>query len=136
MRRLPALTLVALTLGACSSGPTTGETAARPLASAPAVTNAEVPGSEPAARGLAFAQTHCSVCHAVAAGQISPNPEAPPFEAVANTPGLSLATLTPWLHNSHNFPEKMNFAIDPDQIDDLAAYMITLQKSDYSPPTQ
>ena len=29
----------------------------------------------------------------------------------------------------------MNFAIDPDQIDDLAAYMMTLKRHDYAPST-
>jgi len=28
----------------------------------------------------------------------------------------------------------MNFAIDPDQIDDIAAYMMTLKRHDYAPP--
>ena len=85
-------------------------------------------------RGLAFARQHCSGCHAVGAGQSSPNVEAPTFETVVNTPGLAAATIKPWLRDSHNFPAMMNFTIDPDQIDDLAAYMMTLQRGDYVPP--
>ncbi|WP_257541473.1 hypothetical protein [Sphingobium sp. CFD-1] len=45
-------------------------------------------------------------------------------------------SLKPWLRDSHNFPAMMNFAIDPEQIDDLAAYMTTLQRRDYTPPIQ
>jgi mono/diheme cytochrome c family protein len=83
---------------------------------------------------LAFAQAHCSGCHAVAKGQISPNPEAPSFEAVVNAPDVTSATLAPWLRDSHNFPQMMRFSIAPDQIDDLAAYMLTLQNPDFHPP--
>lgn len=85
--------------------------------------------------GLAFAQKHCSACHAIGTG-ISPKPEAPSFETIINTPGLTARTLTPWLRNSHNFPEVMNFEIAPEQIDMLAAYMLTLKNADYRPPIQ
>src|SRR3546814_1024104 len=61
-------------------------------------------------QGLAFSQEHCSACHAIDTG-ISPKPEAPSFEAIINTPGLTARTLNPWLRNSHNFPEIMNFEI-------------------------
>lgn len=87
----------------------------------------------PSARGLAFAQAHCSTCHAVETGS-SPRPEAPTFAAIINTPELTADTLRPWLGNSHNFPEMMNFAIAPEQIDDLAAYMLTLKDPAYKPP--
>src|SRR3546814_9512741 len=69
-------------------------------------------------QGLAFSQEHCSACHAIDTG-ISPKPEAPSFEAIINTPGLTARTLNPWLRNSHNFPEIMNFEIAPEQIDTL-----------------
>jgi len=87
----------------------------------------------PAARGLAFAQANCAVCHAVQTGT-SPNAEAPAFAQVINTPGLTADTLRPWLRDSHNFPEVMNFAIAPEQIDDLAAYLMTLKDPAYRPP--
>jgi mono/diheme cytochrome c family protein len=102
----------------------------------PASANAEAAESERSTRGLAFVQARCSGCHAVTPGRSSPNPEAPSFETVVSTPGLTAATLKPWLRDSHNFPAMMNFAIAPDQIDDLAAYMITLQHHDYKPPIQ
>lgn len=93
------------------------------------------PADTAAARGLAFARAHCSACHTVNAG-ISPKPEAPSFETVVNSPGLTSATLKPWLRDSHNYPEVMKFAIEPAQIDDLAAYMLTLKNPGYRPPIQ
>ncbi|MFT4026820.1 MAG: cytochrome c [Novosphingobium sp.] len=77
-------------------------------------------------RGLAFARVHCSGCHGVEANRLSPNPEAPPFEYVVSKDGLTPETLTYWLRHSHNFPEIMNFEIADDQVDALAAYMLTL----------
>ncbi|PBN42924.1 cytochrome c [Sphingobium sp. D43FB] len=88
-----------------------------------------------AKRGMAFARSHCAACHAVGTG-MSPKPEAPSFEAIVNTPGLTAETLKPWLRDSHNYPEIMNFAIAPTQIDDLAAYMLTLKNRAYRPPIQ
>jgi|GEM_PF-190195 len=95
-----------------------------------AVHNSE---ATPASRGLAFAQANCATCHAIGAGA-SPRPQAPSFATVINTPELTAETLRPWLQDSHNFPETMNFAIAPDQIDDLAAYMLTLKDPAYRPP--
>src|SRR3546814_5734249 len=60
-----------------------------------------------AKRGMAFARSHCAACHAVGTG-MSPKPEAPSFEAIVNTPGLTAETLKPWLRDSHNYPEIMN----------------------------
>jgi mono/diheme cytochrome c family protein len=94
------------------------------------------PPSAAAARGLEFAQAHCSRCHAVAPGRFSPDPNAPPFEAVVNAPGLDAQTLGNWLRNAHDFPAIMSFEIEPGAIDDLTAYMLTLRSKDYTPPTQ
>lgn len=132
MCKFPGLTILLLFTTAC-----TPEMIPKAGVPNPATT-AEGAGSireSAEARGLAFAQQHCSGCHAVSAGRrYSPNVDAPTFESVVNTPGLTGATIKPWLQKSHNFPDVMNFAIDPDQIDDLAAYMISLQRSDYVPP--
>ena len=122
MRRLSIHALLVLLAGACSAPPM----ADHPPASAMADATVEAPSS---ARGLDFAQAHCSGCHAVTALSISPHPEAPPFDSVVNTRGLTDATLKAWLRNSHNFPEIMNFDVDPGHIDDLAAYMLTLRES-------
>jgi mono/diheme cytochrome c family protein len=89
--------------------------------------------SASARRGLDFARAHCAGCHAVTPSQGSPNPEAPPFEAVANQRGLTGATLRQFLRDSHNYPAVMDFKIDRTAIDDLANYMLTLKSSRYRP---
>lgn len=87
-------------------------------------------------QGLAFAKAHCAACHDVTGEQTSPNPQAPQFNAIANTRGLTDKTLTSWLSDSHNYPELMDFEIEDKDIDDLAAYILTLQSADYKPPIQ
>ena len=117
-----AAALLALALAGCQ---------AQASVEAPRVESrpAPEPAATPAQRGFAFAQAHCTSCHAITRGGISPNPESPPFEAVVATPGLTRETLTSWLNNSHNFPDIMRFSIEPGQVDDLASYMLTLRES-------
>lgn len=122
MIRLSALALLALTACSAASDPA-------PAASAP-----PPPALEPAERGHAFAQARCSACHAITAEGISPNPESPPFAAVVNKPGITRDTLRQFLRDSHNFPDAMNFSVEPGQIDDLADYMLTLRAPGYRPP--
>ncbi|MFM2302583.1 MAG: hypothetical protein RLZZ84_2319 [Pseudomonadota bacterium] len=111
--------------------------AALPLTMAAcAAVAATQPPTQPAAqqaRGQAFAQAHCAACHGITANASSPNPESPPFEAVVNTRGLTAETLARFLRDSHNFPGAMAFEIDQAKIDDLAAYMVTLKRTDYRP---
>ncbi|MFD1104640.1 c-type cytochrome [Sphingobium olei] len=124
MRKTVILTIV-MTFSAACTAAAGGRFAAPPTS-----------GSDtPAARGAAFARAHCAACHAVEPG-FSPKPEAPTFEAIANARGLTIDTLRPWLRDSHNFPEVMNFAIAPEQVDDLAAHILTLKSPDYRPPIQ
>jgi len=100
---------------------------------APRQTAAQKAETARVARGQAFAQERCSACHGIGANATSPNPESPPFEAVANQHGLTRATLRTFLRDSHNFPEAMQFKVERRHIDDLAAYMITLRKPGYKP---
>jgi mono/diheme cytochrome c family protein len=80
-----------------------------------------------AALGLRYAEQTCSECHAVARGQtLSPAPEAPTFDVVANTPGMTRFALNAWLHTPH--PSMPNLIIAPERIDDLAAYLATLKR--------
>jgi hypothetical protein len=83
--------------------------------------------------GEKFARNRCSDCHAVARWEDSRNPDAPPFERIANTPGLTRESLGKWLRDAHNYPDAMYFEIPAEHIDDLAAYMITLRRDDYKP---
>lgn len=92
------------------------------------------PANRPAARGLAYAKAHCAACHGITANAPSPNPEAPPWDAVVNKPGLTRTTLATFLRDSHSYPDAMNFRIDPSRVDDLAAYMVTLRRKGFRPP--
>lgn len=127
-----ALTLLAIApLAACQHAAAPESAAPTPtaVATAPA-------GATPAERGLAFAQQHCSQCHAVTPDAVSPNPDSPPFPMIGNTPDVTAETLTTWLRNSHDFPQEMYFVIADERIDDLAAYILSLRSKDYEPPVQ
>lgn len=108
---------LALLLSACM--------ATQPPAPAPAppvVTD----GASPS-RGLAYAQSACASCHAVEAGQTtSPNPEAPPFEVIANLPGMTPTALNAWLHSPH--PSMPNLIVAPNDRGDVAAYFESLRR--------
>lgn len=79
------------------------------------------------ARGRDYANAACSDCHAVSADQrASPNPRAPSFEAIANTPGMTGIALSAWLHTSH--PTMPNLIVKADRTDELAAYILALRK--------
>lgn len=84
-------------------------------------------------KGLSFAKERCAACHGVTANSSSPNPESPPFEEIANRPGLTSLTLRQFLRDSHNYPEAMNFAVERERIRDLADYIVTLKKPGYKP---
>lgn len=80
-------------------------------------------------RGLAYAQQACASCHAVARGQaLSPVAQAPAFETVANTPGMTGLALNVWLHSPHeNMP---HLIVEPDHIDDLWAHISSLRRDE------
>lgn len=118
--------LLLFVTSACSAVSDAGLPAAAP------VTGAE---TSAALRGKEFAQAHCAACHSIDSG-ISPVSAAPSFAAIANSQGLNADTLRPWLLNSHNYPDMMNFALTPAQSNDLTYYMLTLKQPDYRPPIQ
>jgi cytochrome c len=82
-------------------------------------------GGEPK-RGLAVARAQCASCHAVERGQrSSPNPFAPPFERVANFPGMTAIALNHLMHSSH---ESMPLIIlSPDDQWHLVAHILSLR---------
>lgn len=96
-------------------------------ATQPAVSNRPASDRPEADRGRQFAQAHCSACHAVERLTLSSNPEAPPFDLIVNRQEVTMDTLKTFLGDSHNFPEVMDFEIEPQNIDDLAAYLMTLK---------
>ena len=114
MRNLafPAMLLMAAT--ACQNAPTPAS-----VSDAPAVPN--------------LVQAVCGDCHGVEPPFLSPNPEAPSFEAIANSAGLTGESLTAWLIDAHNYPELMEFELSEEEAREVAAYMVTLQREDYEP---
>lgn len=121
LRRLRTLAAVYLLAGACV--PERAQQADG-IADVKAGQVAEVVAPMP---GRVYADSACAGCHAVAAGQTrSPNPKAPTFGAIANTPGMTLMALSAALHTSH--ATMPNLIVDPDHIEDLSAYLYTLKK--------
>ena len=104
-----------------------------PAEAAPRKTPAQQAQAARVKRGQIFAQQRCSACHGIGANATSPNPESPPFEAVANQRGLTRATLRSFLQDSHNFPEAMQFKVERRNIRDLADYIVTLRRPGYKP---
>lgn len=78
------------------------------------------------AEGLASAQRLCAQCHAVGKGQArSPNRNAPRFEAIASTPGMTSIALSAALHTSH---ESMpNIMLEPEDRANIIAYILSLK---------
>lgn len=53
-------------------------------------------------KGLRYALEVCSTCHAVRPMElVSPLPQAPRFQDVANTRGMTAIALTAWFQTSH-----------------------------------
>ena len=80
-----------------------------------------------AQRGLVFAQTNCSICHAVGAAGGSPLPLAPPFRTLHESyPVENLAeALAEGIVTGH--PNMPQFQLDIAQIRDLIAYLKSLE---------
>jgi mono/diheme cytochrome c family protein len=121
--RLILLTVPLLALTACQT--------AAPADGPPMVGKATSPS--PDTRAPAFVEAACGGCHAVEPPFLSPNPASPSFAAIANRPGLSETSLADWLEDAHNYPEQMDFTLTRPQIDQIAAYMVTLRKAGYVP---
>ncbi len=77
--------------------------------------------------GAAYAKEVCAACHAVLPNeQISPLPEAPTFQSVAKTPGMTEMALTVWLQSSH--PTMPNIVLEPDDMRNVVAYIRSLDR--------
>ncbi|MEM6585049.1 MAG: hypothetical protein AAF692_04790 [Pseudomonadota bacterium] len=119
MRILLPLSLAALVLTACQTTPSPAPISQVSASQAPKVPN--------------LVQGVCGDCHGVEPPFLSPNPEAPDFEAIANSAGLTGESLTQWLIDAHNYPELMEFELSEAEARAVAAYMVTLQREDYEP---
>lgn len=120
---LVAATFVMLALAACQ---TAGAAHPPPMTGKPT-------SPSPDTRAPAFVEAACGGCHAVEPPFLSPVPRAPSFAAIANRRGLSETSLAVWLSEAHNYPEDMDFTLTRPQIDQIAAYMVTLRRAGYVP---
>ena len=78
-----------------------------------------------ARNGEALARRWCSACHVVAPDQRSPTGEAPPFSAIARTPGLDAGKLALFLLLPH--PKMPEMGLSRATAADLAAYISSLK---------
>src|SRR5579871_5103399 len=78
------------------------------------------------AKGAVMARQVCAECHAVQRGERqSFNAQAPAFEAIAKTPGMTSIALTAALRTSHRLMP--NIILDDDELKDIVAYLLTLK---------
>ncbi|TIS53660.1 c-type cytochrome [Mesorhizobium sp.] len=76
-------------------------------------------------RQLAFEV--CASCHAVLPGQAqSPVAEAPSFEAIAMTPGMTATALHVWL-TAHEHPTMPRIILSHQEVRDVSAYILGLR---------
>ncbi len=123
LHRLALLAAPLLALGACQTSGTDNPP--------PMLGKATSPSRD--TRAPAFIEAACGGCPAVEPPVRSPNPASPSFAAIANRPGLSERSLADWLADAHNYPEDMDFTLTRKQIDQIAAYMVTLRDAGYVP---
>ena len=76
--------------------------------------------------GGAFAREACASCHAIEPKvTASPNPNAPAFQHVADTSGMTATALTVWLQTSH--PTMPNLQLTQVEKRDVIAYILSLR---------
>ena len=79
-----------------------------------------------ASRGLALAQRLCAECHAIEKQYArSPNANAPRFQGVASTPGMTAMALSAALNTSHH--SMPNILLTADEQADIIAYILSLK---------
>jgi mono/diheme cytochrome c family protein len=78
------------------------------------------------AAGRFYIQHNCASCHGIEAGDtVSPLPEAPPFQEIANAPGMTGLALHVWLRSPHE--DMPHIIVEPDQVEDVWAYIRSLK---------
>jgi len=96
------------------------------LTAVPASLSAQEAGNPQ--QGLAFARQVCAVCHAVEYGQpSSPNPQAPSFDRIALTPGMTGMALYAFLRTSHR--AMPNLILEADEQRNVVSYILSLRDS-------
>jgi mono/diheme cytochrome c family protein len=78
-------------------------------------------------KGESFAREVCAECHAVQRGQRrSPNAQAPAFEEIATTPGMTSIALTAALRTSHRLMP--NIVLSDDELKNVVAYLLSMKQ--------
>jgi mono/diheme cytochrome c family protein len=76
--------------------------------------------------GLRIAHRWCEACHVVTPTQTRPaTDQAPPFEAIARTPGFDASKIALFLLDPH--PKMPDMGLSRSDAADLAAYIATLK---------
>lgn len=76
--------------------------------------------------GYKLARDVCAVCHAVDDGYlVSPNPDATPFEVVANMPEMTALALAVWFRSPH--PSMPDLILTDRETDNIIAYIQSLR---------
>jgi mono/diheme cytochrome c family protein len=91
---------------------------------------AQVFPNTPVARGRDLAQNNCASCHAIGEEDESPNPLSPLLRELSDhyDPDMLQEALAEGILTGHdNMPE---FKLTPNQIDDLIAYLKSIQTRD------
>src|SRR4029450_5329811 len=92
------------------------------------LTGAPVSAQDAANAGLILARQLCSECHAVErAPSRSPNPASPPFETIANVPGMTGMALSAALQSPHR--SMPNVMLDSNQLGSIVAYILSLRRA-------
>ena len=80
-----------------------------------------------AAQGARLAAEVCAACHATGAGDFtSPDPDAPPFSAVAEDPAIGRTALLVWFRSPH--PSMPMLRLSATEEHDLIAYFLSLKE--------
>lgn len=79
-----------------------------------------------ATKGQEYARANCAECHEVEPVEsFSPNPDAPSFQEVAQSPGINARALAVWMQSSH--PTMPNLIIPAADMDNVIAYILSLK---------
>jgi mono/diheme cytochrome c family protein len=77
--------------------------------------------------GFRYADQVCGECHAVRAGESkSPHTQAPSFEIVADTSGMTGMALRVWFRTAHR--SMPSLVLSKENTDNVIAYILTLKK--------
>lgn len=78
--------------------------------------------------GQHYAKTQCAQCHSIVPdGNTSPNASAPPFQAIADTKGMTRTALFVFFRSPH--ATMPNLIVRGDDLDNVIAYILSLKSA-------